>query len=191
MKLERIPVSSPASVAVFRKILTHGPIARTDVAKRTGLSAAAVTKAVHPLISAGYVQEAHFERGDLGRGRPMSPLEVARGRSHVIGVKVTAEGVFAVLTDLGAVPLRSAERMMAGHTVDDVVLAISHVVDQLVEQSPDITVSGVGVSVSGDPGATMADADLVILSVKPQDMKSVRGALKADALLLSIMAPSG
>lgn len=45
-----------------------------------------------------------------------------------------------------------------------------------------------GVAVSGDPGETMADADLVILSVKPQDIKSVRGALKPDALLLSIMA---
>lgn len=45
-----------------------------------------------------------------------------------------------------------------------------------------------GVSVSDDPGSAMADADLVILSVKPQDMKNVRGALRADSLLLSIMA---
>lgn len=45
-----------------------------------------------------------------------------------------------------------------------------------------------GVSVSGDPAQTMAEADLVLLSVKPQDMKSVRGTLKPDALLLSIMA---
>lgn len=182
MKLERIPVSSPASVAVFRKILTHGPIARTDVAKRTGLSAAAVTKAVHPLINAGYVQEAHFERGDVGRGRPMSPLEVTRGRSHVIGVKVTADGVYAVLTDLGAVPLRSAQHEMPGHTVDEVVLAITTVVERLVAQSPGITVSGVGVSVSGD-------VDMVGGVVRDSPLLGWKSVGLRDSLELAIAYP--
>lgn len=44
-----------------------------------------------------------------------------------------------------------------------------------------------GVATSAD-FAAMADADVVLLSVKPQEMKSVAGALRSDALLVSIMA---
>jgi pyrroline-5-carboxylate reductase len=44
----------------------------------------------------------------------------------------------------------------------------------------------VGVTNSG--GEAMSGADLVILSVKPQDMHSVKGTMRPEALLLSIMA---
>lgn len=44
------------------------------------------------------------------------------------------------------------------------------------------------VETTPDAAAAMVDADVVILSVKPQDIHSVRGKLKADAALLSIMA---
>lgn len=45
-----------------------------------------------------------------------------------------------------------------------------------------------GVSVTTESKECMADADLVLLSVKPQEVHSVHGALRPDALLLSIMA---
>lgn len=44
---------------------------------------------------------------------------------------------------------------------------------------------GVGVT---DAASCMEDADVVVLSVKPQDMHSVQGAMPPNALLLSIMA---
>jgi pyrroline-5-carboxylate reductase len=45
-----------------------------------------------------------------------------------------------------------------------------------------------GVAVTGDSVDCMREADLVILSVKPQELGTIHGALKPDALLLSIMA---
>lgn len=45
-----------------------------------------------------------------------------------------------------------------------------------------------GVAVTGNSDDCMAGADLVILSVKPQDLGTVHGALKSESLLLSIMA---
>jgi pyrroline-5-carboxylate reductase len=45
-----------------------------------------------------------------------------------------------------------------------------------------------GVSVTGSAEGCTGDADLVILSVKPQDLGTVHGALRPEALLLSIMA---
>ena len=45
-----------------------------------------------------------------------------------------------------------------------------------------------GVSVATAAGPSMEYADLVVLSVKPQDLHSVEGAIPPSALLLSIMA---
>jgi len=152
--LERIPVSSPASVAIFRKILTHGPIARIDVAKATGLSAAAVTKAVSPLILAGYVQDAkpasEAERSDLSRGRPTSPLVISADRTHVVGVKITKDEIFGVLTNLRAEILSRTSEVTTSSSIDDVENAIERVLTTLLRDSPTGSVSGLGVSVSGD-----------------------------------------
>jgi predicted NBD/HSP70 family sugar kinase len=156
--LERIPVSSPAGVAIFRKILTHGPIARIDVAKSTGLSAAAVTKAVSPLIAAGYIEDARqssseIDRADISRGRPTSPLVISSSRAHIIGVKVTATEVYGVLTDLTAQRIANTSQLTKSSRVEDVETAIKTVVELLKESSPTGTVDGLGVTVSGDVDA--------------------------------------
>lgn len=150
IELERIPVSSPASVTVFRKILTHGPIGRSDVARATGLSQAAVTKAVNPLIAAGYIEEAGTGRGGVGAGRPVSPLVVSRDRAYIVGIKVTADHSYGVLTDLNAEPLAAASAPNASAAVDHVIAAITEVVADLRAKSPSGVIRGVGVTVSGD-----------------------------------------
>lgn len=48
--------------------------------------------------------------------------------------------------------------------------------------------SAYGIGVTAETAGCMEFADLVILSVKPQDMHTVQGAIPPDALLLSIMA---
>lgn len=45
-----------------------------------------------------------------------------------------------------------------------------------------------GVAVTTNSAEVMVDADLVLLSVKPQDVHSIRGQMREEALLLSIMA---
>ena len=52
-----LPLATPAGVEVLTRILTQGPIPRVEIARRTGLSQAAVTKAVAPLIEAGFVTD--------------------------------------------------------------------------------------------------------------------------------------
>lgn len=87
--------------------------------------------------------------------------------------------------------------IVGGGVMGEAILGAA--LDRQVFSSPNVTViekleprratlnSVYGVSVSSDYGA-MAEADLVILSVKPQEMHSVAGALRPDGLLLSIMA---
>jgi predicted NBD/HSP70 family sugar kinase len=161
--VNRIPVTSPASVAVFRRILTHGPIGRVDISRATGLSQAAVTKAVTPLIGAGFIVESDENRPSPSIGRPISPLAVAHDRAHIIGVKVTADRTYGVLTDLGANTLARTEELNATPAVADVITAVTRVVDTLRAAS-DTPIDGLGVAVSGDVdrnGGVVRDSPLL------------------------------
>ncbi|MDQ1577868.1 MAG: hypothetical protein QOE21_555 [Microbacteriaceae bacterium] len=146
------PVTTPAGVAVLGHILTHGPIARIDVAKAIGLSQAAVTKAVIPLMDGGYVVEIAVDRSDAGVGRPVSPLVISATRAYAIGVKVTSTEAIGVITDLQARILATVHLPLGSTDVDEVVSAIETVVGRLFEAHPveRTRVAGVGVSVSGD-----------------------------------------
>lgn len=147
--MNRIPVTSPASVAVFRRILTHGPLARVDISRDTGLSAAAVTKAVAPLIAAGFVTETSDPRATATVGRPVSPLQIAADRANVIGIKVTADRTYGVRTDLRATTVMETESENRSSSVEDVLDAVLRVVERLRAGS-ELAVSGIGVAVSGD-----------------------------------------
>jgi len=59
---------------------------------------------------------------------------------------------------------------------------------EVVPNRRDLLKSEYGVNVTAEGTAAMEGADLVILSVKPQDVGSVQGRLRPEALLLSVMA---
>ncbi|MGO3319895.1 MAG: ROK family protein, partial [Microbacterium gubbeenense] len=146
---------------MFRRILSHGPTGRVDIARATGLSQAAVTKAVTPLLDAGFVVAG--EAAAQAVGRPISPLSVAAGRAHVIGVKVTSDHTYGVLTGLDARIVARAERALSSSNVTEVVAAVTAVVDELRDSSP-TPVEGVGVAVSGDVdriGGVVRDSPLL------------------------------
>jgi pyrroline-5-carboxylate reductase len=66
--------------------------------------------------------------------------------------------------------------------------AASVTVCELLEHRRAQLQSEYGVAVTTDSLASMESADLVLLSVKPQDVHSVTGAIPPEALMLSIMA---
>lgn len=143
-------LSSPAANSVFTTVLTRGPVARPEIARITGLSSAAVTKAVRPLLEAGYLEELpEQERTVEGAGRPAHPVAVRADREFFVGVKVTAGELIGVVTDLRA-QVRAARRMpVPGRGVDEVVAGIAALVAELVPDYQDRT-RCLGVSVSGD-----------------------------------------
>ena len=145
--------ATPAGVAVLGRILTHGPIPRIEIARSTGLSQAAVTKAVSPLIESGFVEELRADRDELaGAGRPVNPLSVAADRLLVIGVKITADEAIGVITDLSARILSSVHRPLATASVEEVLDTATEVVQWLRHEHEQVAerIVGVGVTVSGD-----------------------------------------
>lgn len=148
----RLPPASPAAVDVLTKILTSGPIARVDIARDTGLSQAAVTKAVAPLVAAGFVTFEDAPRPGVAPGRPVTPLQVVTDAVRIIGIKVTATEVVGVTTDFRATIVDRERRALSRHTVGQVCRSVVNVAKALVKRLGDDAerLIGIGVAVSGD-----------------------------------------
>jgi predicted NBD/HSP70 family sugar kinase len=144
--------ASAAAADVFRAILTRGPISRIDIARLLGLSQAAVTKAVGPLLEVGLVSDELELPRDGQPGRPANPLMVVADALVSIGVKVNADEIVGVATDLRTTVLAADRRPLPATKPDATVDAIAATVADLVAAlgARASRVCAVGVSVSGD-----------------------------------------
>ncbi|ADB29222.1 ROK family protein [Kribbella flavida DSM 17836] len=159
-----LPLATPAGVEVLTRILTQGPIPRVQIARRTGLSQAAVTKAVAPLIEAGFVTDEPVAptegsgESQLGIGRPVSPLTVLADSVSVIGVKVTPTGLIGVTTDLTAGIRTVRHSPLRDSSTETVIPRIVELARELMDFLDDQAngagpLIGIGVAVSGDVDA--------------------------------------
>ncbi|MEV7681230.1 ROK family transcriptional regulator [Streptomyces sp. NPDC088341] len=151
-RTEAVPVPTPAASLVFTTVLSHGPLTRIEIARRTALSSAAVTKAVRPLMEAGYLVEGVDEEARPALGRPANPLRVDGGRALFIGVKVTGDEIIAVLADL-CCRIRVARHLpLTARDPGAVLASIAGLVQELLTEADGfgVEVRGLGLAVSGD-----------------------------------------
>ncbi|MCX5243096.1 ROK family protein [Streptomyces prunicolor] len=151
-RTESFPAHTPAVSQVFTIVLSHGPLTRLEVARRAGLSAAAVTKAVRPLMEAGYLAEGADQDAPPALGRPANLVRVDGGRALFIGVKVTGDEIIGVLADLCCrirvarhVPLTDRDPKAVLSSIADLAQELRTEADALGVQ-----VLGLGLAVSGD-----------------------------------------
>ena len=158
-----LPTQAPAATQVFHTVLAHGPLSRAEVGRRTGLSPGAVTKAATPLLEDDWIEEIGPPSGERAAGRPATLLAVRAQRAGFLGVKVTAEELFGVRTDLTARPLVTRRAELDSQDVGSVVRAIDRLVRRLTSGQPAdgaaeggvaeggvAEVHGLGVAISGD-----------------------------------------
>ncbi|MEU6719076.1 ROK family transcriptional regulator [Nonomuraea sp. NPDC046802] len=146
-------LATRAEATVFTMVLTRGPVTRVEIARRSGLSSAAVTKATRPFIEAGYLEELEAtERRTPGAGRPASPLTIRAQREFFTGVKITDDELIGVVTDLRAQPLVSARRPLDTMSPEGVVAALADLVAELLATDPAYRerCHWLGLAVSGD-----------------------------------------
>ncbi|MEV4229785.1 ROK family transcriptional regulator [Streptomyces bobili] len=153
---ETFPAATPAAAHLFTTLLSHGPLTRLEMARRAGLSPAAVTKAVRPLIASGYLVEEADAGGeaDVRRalGRPATLVRVDGGRALFIGLKLTGDEIIGVLTDLCCRILLARRVPLADRGPDAVLDATTDLVRELLTEADGygVRVAGLGVAVSGD-----------------------------------------
>ena len=115
-------------------LISAGAMSRGDLGERLGLSPATTTRTVRPLIEAGLVEEQPpVEVG--GPGRPTRLLAVAPNSATVAGIKLTADRLYAVLTDpLGEVLIDDSLPLIETDA-ESVTSLIASVVMRLAERS--------------------------------------------------------
>ena len=135
---------SPAR-ELAREVLIHGPILRSELARRLGLSLATVTRLSKPLLDSGLLIELD-ESADGVMGRPAKPLDVRAEAHQFLGIKLTGDAAVAVTTDLKANEGRHAERPLPDHELETVVGIIADLARDLRGDQP---FSSIGISLGG------------------------------------------
>ncbi|MBH0052572.1 MULTISPECIES: ROK family transcriptional regulator [unclassified Salinibacterium] len=169
----RVDVLSPTT-ALARAILIHGPIQRGELLKRLQLTPPTLTRLSKPLLDSGLIVEAG-ETLSGTVGRPIKPLDIPPNPRRFLGVKLTSETAFGVVSDQRARAFARADRALASHDVADVIDAIVALFAQLNDDGQN-AIAGVGVTVGG----RVID-NRVVDSVRFLEWKSVDlgGALEA------------
>lgn len=130
--------------ALARAVLLHGPLSRAALTTHLGLSPASLTRLARPLLDRGLLVELD-EMSDGTIGRPSRPLDIAPTVGDFVGIKITGDRVYAVLTGVRADEMRYLESPV-------VRTDWRAVIDQLVETVAALNPSnlrGVGISLGG------------------------------------------
>lgn len=96
---------------VLNLVKSAGPISRSDIAQRSGLSPATITNLTAEFIAEGRIHE--MGSGESVRGRPPILLRLNTQAGYVVGVKVMRGSLALVVTDLDAVVIHYATEPLA------------------------------------------------------------------------------
>lgn len=140
----------PDFIQIMDVVRRLGPIARTDIARVTGLSTPAVSQLVKRLLQVGFLQEDGFD--------------VSTGGRRPVLLKISPEALFAVGVDIGAAKLRVAVTNLQTKIIksktqlthpeegkDKTIRKVIDTVKQLVGESGISwnKIQGIGVGISG------------------------------------------
>ncbi|MEU0072788.1 ROK family transcriptional regulator [Streptomyces sp. NPDC006332] len=143
-----LPLSAgERSVAI--EVLVHGPLSRTELARRLDLSPGSLTRLTKPLIESGLLIEAP-EAGspaEARQGRPSQPLDVVAESRSFIGFKITEDMVYGVVTTLRSHIVARHDRPLTTHDPARVVDLLAEMTDELAREHPRL--AGIGIGVGG------------------------------------------
>ncbi|MEU0409560.1 ROK family transcriptional regulator [Streptomyces griseorubiginosus] len=143
-----LPLSTgERSVAI--EVLVHGPLSRTELARRLDLSAGSLTRLTKPLIESGLLVEVP-EAGtpaEVRQGRPSQPLDVVAESGSFIGFKITEDMVYGVVTTLRSEIVARHDRPLTSHDPAQVADLLAEMADELAREHPRL--AGIGIGVGG------------------------------------------
>lgn len=141
------PLNGP-SREIALDVLIHGPLSRVELARRLDLSQGSLTRLTKPLLDDGLLVELEPQRDPRAPvGRPQRPLAVPATSHHFIGVKLTGDTAYGVLTTLRADIVTETQEPLPDHTPATVVRTITKLVRRLSDAG--MAASAVGVSLGG------------------------------------------
>ncbi|GCB43509.1 ROK family transcriptional regulator [Streptomyces sp. NL15-2K] len=140
---------SPGERSVAIEVLVHGPLSRTELARRLDLSPGSLTRLTKPLIESGLLIEVP-EAGtpaEARQGRPSQPLDVVAESRSFLGFKITEDMVYGVVTTLRSDIVARCDRSLTTHDPAEVADLVAEMTGELARTHPRI--AGVGIGVGG------------------------------------------
>lgn len=134
---------APSTRRVALEVLLHGPLARTELARRLELSTASLTRITKPLVEHGVLHELRDVATGVG-GRPPQPLDIDAGLQHFVGIKLTAHAAYGALTNLRAGILDAEQIPIRSHDPNDVIERLADLVSRLAGRERSVAAVGVG-----------------------------------------------
>ncbi len=87
---------------VLEALRQHGPLARIELGRHTGLSPASITSISAQLIADGILREVEEQQHPvvpMRRGRPLTQLDINPKIAYVVAVKISIDGVEIAIAD--------------------------------------------------------------------------------------------
>lgn len=134
---------------MLRGILDHGPVARSNLARLTGLSPASMTGITASLLAHGLVREVPEAAGPPGFGRPHVPLDLDADRVCVVGVHFSVPFVTVALLDIRGRVLARRELAYERPSLAEAVALAARAVGELQAENPHLHLLGIGCAIGG------------------------------------------
>lgn len=135
-------------------------LSRTQMAQKTGLSKATITRLLNEMIRDGLVEEVRTT--ESGVGRPHVLLRLASRTRCAIGVELTPALARITLTDMNARPLKQRIQMVYKQDIDHILDALAEEIRMISQDVLPEQLVGVGVAVPG-----MVDSATGVVSLDP------------------------
>ncbi|MGW9112968.1 ROK family protein [Microbacterium sp. NPDC055683] len=141
------PELREAQRVILLDVLIHGSRSRAELARRSGLSRASLSRLTRELGDLGLVREAAAAPAE-GRGRPSDTIQIVPEAAAFLGFKLTGDALYAAVVDLGGAVLHAEGEPLVTREVADVVAVIARTADRL--RSRFARVAAMGVCLAGD-----------------------------------------
>lgn len=140
---------SPGERAVAIEVLTHGPLSRSDIARRLDLSAGSLTRLTKPLIESGLLIEVPEGAAlpEVRQGRPSQPLDIVAESRTFAGFKITQDMVYGVVTTLKSDIVARRDLPLTSHDPAHVVDVLGELTDAFARDFPGL--AGIGIGLGG------------------------------------------
>ena len=160
--------------AVLQAVRDHGPVARSNLARLTGISTASVSGVTGTLVDRGLLREAPETAGPPGFGRPHVPLDVDAGANLVLGVHLAIPRATVAVVDLRGRTLASRSLPYDRPEPAAAVDAVAREVRLLREQYAGRRIHGIGAAIGGwvdeESGLVVENAGLGWRDVRLADL---------------------
>ncbi|MGW8483130.1 ROK family protein [Microbacterium sp. NPDC055903] len=131
--------------AALLEVLIHGELPRAEIARRLALSRASLTRITRQLVDGGFLAEGEIRL--VGQtGRPSEMLSVRPEALHFLGIKLTGDRLYGVVTDLSAQIVATEEQPIVSADPADVVRQIASVAQGFVEAGHDLSAAGIALA---------------------------------------------